>query len=168
MTDHPAVVPSVTSSASLSANRSPAPWSQAVHLSHSDFLSLVEEIVDTMTRTFNSVEEQVTRVCSLIDSVTAESSNTAESGEAFNASQHPQLSDTVQVIAEQVHTSIADVVNQRLETHLALSVFDFVALFDAIWSFVLSSETIGRGMLVGLRSVMLAQASLRQTTIGIS
>lgn len=68
------------------------------------------------------------------------------------------VADVLHAAAELANLRFSKVIGVRTEVHAQLPLDDFVAIFDASWSFVVACEVRCQRMIVGLRGVMVGQA----------
>lgn len=78
--------------------------------------------------------------------------------EARSSALQNELQDGIQALADLANVRLARVVSSRAEIHSSLALADFVAVFNESWHFVLSCEVICKKMVIGLRSVLVAQS----------
>lgn len=70
------------------------------------------------------------------------------------------LSDILSSATELAHSRASNVLSSRAEQHAALSLPEFLAVFEETWNFVIKTETICRRMVVGLRGAAVSQAKM--------
>ena len=67
------------------------------------------------------------------------------------------LSDILSSATELAHSRASKVLTIRSEQHASLELAEFVEVFSETWDFVITTETICRKMIVGLRGVVVSQ-----------
>lgn len=70
-----------------------------------------------------------------------------------------ELGDILSSAGEGANILAAKVLGYRAEQHAALDLKDFWTFYNLSWDFVVKSEVICRRMIVGLRGVVVSQAS---------
>ena len=163
----------------------PPPAARIRDMEHSSFLSIGQELFETLLECLKAIDAQCRLVPRILDESNSggslaqkpsvENSNLTDSTTSIDAASSSlplppimptgvptslpaKLSEVVVASAEQAHSLCARLLSLRATTHAALELPPFLIVFQLCWGFVLASEQLCRKMIVGLRGTILGQA----------
>ncbi|KAG6880246.1 hypothetical protein C0992_001814 [Termitomyces sp. T32_za158] len=119
---------------------------------HAEFVLVLQTLYADLLKCIQGIQSQTPVILDIL----AATPNPPPSSSAQD-----ELDDILATTAELANTQLASLIAQRHDhdhDHTALSLSDFLAFFNAAWSFVVTSEVISRRMIVGLRGVLVGHA----------
>ncbi|KAF8643808.1 hypothetical protein AX16_008826 [Volvariella volvacea WC 439] len=122
-------------------------------LSHSEFIEVLQRVYTVLLKAIQGIQHQNKTIIEVLESI--ESHSNPLNIPAIQ----DELTDILSSSAELAHIQAANIIIPRAEQHSSLGLPEFLVLFNESWSFVVKCEVICRRMIVGLRGVVVSQAT---------
>ncbi|KAH7103996.1 Vps54-domain-containing protein [Auriculariales sp. MPI-PUGE-AT-0066] len=122
-------------------------------MAHEQFMDIARHLISGLMRCLEAVQTQQTVIFVLFEVVQQLSARPRALQESLTA----QLQELLSASAELANTKCGAIFAARYEQHAELSLAEFAKMHDTAWAFVERSEIVNRGMIIGLRGVLLRQ-----------